>query len=214
MNLCSIRKNPSTFQQSTGDLKSTQQLLIHGYNNDDNAAITSYVTLEKNLDRLCTGLLWPGCKEFLEYPLAVQNAKLSGWRLKDLLSALSESDRQNLTIQTHSLGARVALEALNHEITINRLILSAPAVNFDAFRVEFSQVLKNVKRIDIAISSNDLVLRKDYYFGSFGGVAMGCIGPEVSSLTPNVFVHDFSSLVSTHSGYRDLPEYYQMWLKD
>lgn len=205
MEIISIRRSECDFGPSMGPAITQNRLLIHGYHSSDNDAIDSYNIIQKNLDRLCSGLLWPGMRLYVEYPIAEKNATESGWRLKDLIKLMPPP----LTIQTHSLGARVACEALNYDTKIDRLILSAAAIGTDRFNDEFKNVLGNVRRIDVAFSSNDPVLRNNY--PSFlHGPAMGLVGANTKAT--NVFNHDFSKVVDSHGGYKDCQDYFKMWL--
>ncbi len=210
MEIVSIAATPDRLGPTLGPWPiTTTNLLIHGYHNSPEAATASYLEIEKNLDRLCSGLHWPGMRLFIEFPLAIENATRSGWRLKDLLQSLN---RTILTIQTHSLGARVACEALNFDVKIDRLILSAAAIDQDSFAIgnEFAFVPKNVRRIDVAFSTNDPVLRDNYAAGTFfKSTAMGRTGSKY--LAPNIFNHDYSSQVFSHGGYKECKEYFDMW---
>lgn len=205
MEIISIRRSECDFGPSMGPPITQNRLLIHGYHSSDNDSINSYNIIQKNLDRLCSGLLWPGMQLYIEYPIAEKNATESGWRLKDLIKLMPTP----LTIQTHSLGARVACEALNYDTKIDRLILSAAAIGTNRFNDEFKNVLANVHRVDVAFSSNDPVLR-DNYPSFLHGAAMGRVGANTKAT--NVFNHDFSKTVHSHGGYKDCPDYFKMWL--
>jgi esterase/lipase superfamily enzyme len=208
LEILSVAETPDRLGYSRGNyFNAATNLLIHGYHNSAEDVNKSYEELQTNLGHLCFGLHWPGMRLFIEFPTAIKNATQSGWRLKDLL--LSVNKPEELTIQTHSLGARVACEALNYDIKIHRLILSAPAIHKNSFSAEFERVLKNVDRIDVAFSMNDPVLKTQFPLGTFGQPAMGRYGSETSA--PNLFNHDFSDLVHSHGGYKSCKEYFSMW---
>jgi esterase/lipase superfamily enzyme len=207
MEIVSIRRSTCDFGPSMGPQITQNRLLIHGYHSSDSDALDSYSIIQKNLDRLCSGLLWPGMDLYIEYPIAEKNATESGWRLKDLIKSIPTP----LTIQTHSLGARVACEALNYDTKCDRLILSAAAIGEDRFNDEFKNVLLNVRRIDVAWSANDPVLR-DNYPAFLHGAAMGRVGAK--SAATNVFNHNFSSVVSSHGGYKNCDAYFEMWRQE
>ena len=214
MTTISFREDPHTFQYTTGNRSRNPPLniLIHGYHNTDQDALDSYNNIEKNLDRQCLGLFWPGEKLFIKFPTALRNAVFTGWRFNDYLHSLDPLILQQMTIQTHSAGALVACEALNGDIKVGHLILSAPAIPEDSFKKRYFNVLSNVKRIDIAFSANDSVLANDYPLGVFdplqifSGKAMGRYGSSV--MADNLFNHDFSTLVTSHGGYKNCAQYY------
>lgn len=186
-------------------------ILVHGYHTSESSAGQSYDTIRAAMpDVEMTGYLWPGGEIAIDYPLAVCRATEAGWRLRDMLNG--QLGISNLDVQTHSLGARVALEALRYTgISIRHLILSAPAVNRDVLDDggEFDSVLKNCASVNVFCSRNDPVLARDYPLGSFGGQALGMSGPVV--IRPRVRVFDCSEVVTEHGGYRYAPEYYAAW---
>jgi hypothetical protein len=107
-------------------------VLIHGYHSTAGAAEESYGVIEKAMPASrMVGDLWPGGNLALDYMLAVLRAREAGWRLRDALMTLPSGDW--VDIQTHSLGARVALEALRYGgLDVRHVILSAPAVDDDS----------------------------------------------------------------------------------
>lgn len=214
MTTLSFRKDPCSFQYTTGDRTKEPPLhiLIHGYHNNDKDAIESYTLIEQTLDRQCLGILWPGMNLFIQFPIALKNAIEAGWRFNDYLHSLDELTRQQMTVQTHSAGALVACEALNGDMKIGHLILSAAALPENIFAKRYLNVLSNVKRIDVAYSTNDPVLANDYPLGmfdplqKFSGKAMGRYGSLKTA--DNLFNHDFSALVTSHGGYKSCAQYY------
>lgn len=222
MIVLSCRKNfsegvefgPHSYRDSQGSISNRfirtdigETILIHGYHTSAVGAMASFETISKNIPD-CLGFLWPGGDLAIDYPLAVGRATQAGYYLR---AALLEA----VDMQTHSLGARVALEALKYGdgVSVRHLILSAPAVDHNCLLPggEFAAVPRNCETVNIFCSRNDGVLAKDYPLGSFGGTALGLAGCTRDNLPANVRIFDCSRLVHEHSGYRDTPEYYDAW---
>lgn len=186
-------------------------ILIHGYHNTDQAAEQSYADIAARFTATpLTGYLWPGGDIAIDFPLAVIRAREAGWRLRDMLNGCR--DAGSIDIQTHSLGARVALEALKYGgVQIRHLILSAPAVDYDSLEPEgeFGAVLANCASVNVFHSSNDPVLKTDYPLGSFGRLALGSYGTV--AVRPRLREFDCSALVQSHGGYRYCPAYFEAW---
>ncbi len=186
-------------------------VLVHGYDTTAGSAEQSYGVIGAALpDEKMLGYLWPGGSIAVDYPLAVVRAGEAGWRLRDALAAGGTP----LDLQTHSLGARVALEALKYSgVRARHLILSAPAVSYDCldeFR-EFNAVAANCESVNVFYSRADPVLRDAYPLGTFGGQALGYNGPDGRVPSPNVRAFDCTAVVTTHGGYRFAPQYYAAW---
>ena len=97
-------------------------LLIHGYNNDEAAIRDSYGIIESMMSAqglvgptapydMVLGYVWPGGDLGLAYFFAKRRADKAGPRAQTLLLSIA-SIAASLDINTHSLGARVALQAL------------------------------------------------------------------------------------------------------
>ena len=189
-------------------------ILIHGYHSTAGAAEESYGVAEAAMPgSRMLGYLWPGGAIAIDYMLAVIRARTAGWRLRDALFTMPTGDE--VDIQTHSLGARVALESLKYGgLDARHLILSAPAVDHDCFErgKEFAAAPAHCKSVNVFCSSNDPVLKTDYPLGSFGRQALGLYGPKSIEPWPvNLRVFDCSRVVHAHGGYRYAPEYFAAW---
>lgn len=227
MNLLSCRRNfsdpvvfgPHVCKAQDGNLSYCYDaavgstILIHGYHTDEHGAQQSYETIARCMPdlRFC-GYLWPGGVIAIDFPLAVIRAKDAGARLRDVLNGTVTA--KPIDVQTHSLGARVALEALKYGagIQIRHLILSAPAVDDDSLNVggEFAGALDNCVSINVFYSRRDPVLAKDYPLGTlFREQALGLNGPKIPRARLRAF--DCSAVVDSHSGYRSAPQYFQAW---
>ncbi len=198
-------------------------LLIHGYHNTVTDGLDSYQVIQDNMKTYSTmtGFFWPGGLLAVAFPIDISRATEAGWRLRDILKSRKDESIA-LDIQTHSLGARVALEALKYgDVKIRNLILTAPAVSRECFSQggEFSTVVTSgcCKTISVFHSGNDPVLKHDYPLGTFGQQALGLVGvgPFVEGISKNteLISYDCTNFVTSHSGYRTSPQFYTMWKK-
>jgi len=139
--------------------------------------------------------LWPSHTK--HYANAKTDASKAGKRLADLLSCLQRADYTTVSVVTHSLGARVALNALcgEHEqgadAFVRNLIFIGAAVGADALspRGEFPRGRIQASRVVVFYSANDDVLASGTFLPSvfavgeaFSGAllglkALGAVGP-------------------------------------
>jgi esterase/lipase superfamily enzyme len=202
-------------------------VLVHGYRNPIRNVLESYEKLERELARraligeghydLVIGFLWPGFQTRVGFFPAVPWANRSAAYLRALVEQLNES-AHTVDVQTHSLGARVALQALafEREIFVDNLMLTAPAVDNESLEPdrEFNRALRSCRRCIVYHSRRDTVLKLAYRVGSLDR-ALGDTGPEnpatIDARCPDVFVVDCSAVVGSHGGYRHAAEVYQHW---
>ena len=206
-------------------------ILIHGYNNDFYAARAAYTDVLDNLVRECGWALpydtilevyWPG-RTFLGFWAAVGAANGAGRRLRDLLVRLWPA---SVDIETHSLGARVALEALKTGVTpgtVRNLILTAPAVDDESLGAKEDQYYQSTlccQRVLVCYSQNDPVLGKWYRrLGSLpwnllsgGDAALGWSGPsDIFSCSASVETLNDSDGVLTHGGWKSSSALLREW---
>jgi pimeloyl-ACP methyl ester carboxylesterase len=198
-------------------------ILIHGYRNPAGGAVRAYWKVQEMLraagslggaggyDEII-GYLWPGGLTRVGFVVAIQRANRAGKRFEQLL--LNLSDAAAVDVQTHSLGARVALEALDRgRARIRGLHLTAPAVDDEA--VERGEVYQEACEACGAVyvfhSKNDKVLKVWYRFGQVDR-ALGWKGPQHKKrILPNTKVVDCQDVVKDHGGYRDAPQYFTYW---
>jgi esterase/lipase superfamily enzyme len=203
--------------------------LVHGYRNPLKNANTAYKELAKalvdaaqapnNQYGLAVGFAWPGYRtRALGFIAARPSANRSGGYLRTLLHTLRGTAR-TVDLQTHSLGARVALQALSTDDTlwIDNLMMTAPAVDNESLEPneEFFEALDSCGRVFVYHSKNDPVL-KTYVVAALDR-ALGAKGPEHKNLIlaqcPNVHVVDCQSQVKAHSDYRKKQKYIDHWAK-
>lgn len=154
-------------------------ILVHGYSNPLPGVLNAYGELQKRMKKvgiathpaygLLVGFTWPGWWG-PEFPLARHSANYAARALRKLIHDL-RPEALSIDIQTHSLGARVALGALKNPKTvfIDNLMLTAPAVDNTVFKPgrEFHHALDACNRCFVYHSKRDTVLKIYYPAGDF-----------------------------------------------
>jgi esterase/lipase superfamily enzyme len=206
-------------------------VLVHGFNNPIENVTKSYWELVAGLDQpglngptgygLVVGFTWPGSRTGAGYFGGVGKAMKSAPFLRDLLNAL-RTTAMTVDVQTHSLGARVALKALADpkKAFVDNLMLTAPAVDNNILEPgeTFADSPGSCNRCFVYFSKKDPVLAGGFWIGDIlDGIhpALGLKGPRDKKTTldktPNVYVVDCSKRVTSHGGYRRAPQYYEHW---
>jgi hypothetical protein len=172
-------------------------LMAHGYNvNRENGTegLNRWKSkLKIDPSAVFIGLLWPGdciLPIFIDYIWEGSEAEKSGTMIGEFVRdnfAMAGS----LTFASHSLGARVVLQAIQTlagSARVRNLILLAAAIEDDTLVNEFSGAAKKVDRISVVYSLQDRVLELAYPGGNLiGGLierddpnvkaALGRLGP-------------------------------------
>jgi esterase/lipase superfamily enzyme len=227
--------NTAHFTEMTaGDVSAFVQglhllVLVHGYRNPLTNVARAYKRLETELTGrghigpgnydLAVGFLWPGFATRIGFFAAVPWANRSAALFRQFLTLLNGS-AHTVDVQTHSLGARVALQAMafEHEVWVDNLMLTAPAVDNESLEPskEFHSSLQSCRRCLVYHSTRDPVLKVAYRIGALDR-ALGFKGPEhpdvIEAQCPEVFVVDCSAPVRSHGGYRESGEVYDQWLR-
>jgi pimeloyl-ACP methyl ester carboxylesterase len=118
---------------------------------------------------LFIGVLWPGDSRFvpvLNYPFEGDDAIACGRLLAGLLNR-EATGAASISLISHSLGARVVLEAarqLNRKV--RRLILMAGAIEDDCLVEEYAAAARNVEKIYTLASKKDRVLQFAFPIGN------------------------------------------------
>ena len=167
---------------------------IHGFNVNYRSGANSFGLLDGSLglveSEIFIGVLWPG--DFwipaVNYPFEGSDAMECGRRLADFCTRwLFEA--QSLSFFSHSLGARLALEAVTHlDRRARMLCLTAAAINRDCLTAEYRSAAANADTIFLLSSHSDTVLRLAFPMGdpisnilhhdhAFFGAALGYEGP-------------------------------------
>jgi len=204
-------------------------VLVHGYRTPIEAVADAYQFVEQELITrgligpgnydMALGFIWPGFETRVGFFLAVPSANRSASAFRSLLKILNSS-AHTVDVQTHSLGARVALQsmAFEHEVFVDNLMLTAAAVDNECLepRKEFNNALESCRRCLVYHSSKDSVLKIGYRIGALDR-ALGLHGPEnpniVLTKCPDVFVVDCSAVVPAHGAYRKSGEMYEHWAR-
>lgn len=204
-------------------------VLVHGFRNPIRNVASAYGKLEAELQNrgllgprnydMVIGFLWPGFATRVGFFAAVPWANRSAALFRELLKILNSS-AHTVDVQTHSLGARVALQsmAFEHEIFVDNLLLTAPAVDNESLepKKEFNDALASCRRCIVYHSANDPVLKVAYRIGALDR-ALGFRGPEhpdvIDAQVPEAFVVDCSATVTSHGGYRQSSPVYDHWAR-
>src|SRR5260370_19699042 len=144
---------------------------VHGFNVNYRNGANSFGLLDGSLglagSEIFIGVLWPG--DFwipaVNYPFEGSDAMECGRRLADFCTRwLSEA--QSLSFFSHSLGARLALEAVTPlDRRARMLCLAAAAINRDCLTAEYRSAAANADLIFLLASHNDTVLRIAFPLG-------------------------------------------------
>lgn len=198
-------------------------ILVHGYHVDRDGILRAYPQMEGRIKTFgvgydeVIGFIWPGGIVAALFELDVARADESGPYLATLITMVGAAAR--VDVETHSLGARVALMAIrDSRLRIDDLWLTAPAVNADcltSYDGEFCSVLHLCRTIHVLYSNGDKVLKWAYPAASlFRHQALGYNGPmQPSRLPSNVRTLNCTDFIEEHGDYRKMVETYQYWAK-
>ena len=202
-------------------------ILVHGFRNPLENVASAYQRLLKGLIDaklmgnggydLVLGFTWPGFETPIGFFPAVPFANRSGGFLRSLIE-LASHNAKTVDIQTHSLGARVALQALaaGTEGFVDNLMLTAAAVDDESLEPgkEFNSALLHCRRCLVYHSDKDNTLKIGFTISSLD-LALGLKGPEhpavIKAKCPDVIVVNCKNVVATHGGYRSAGAYYEHW---
>lgn len=198
-------------------------VLVHGSNNEELDVLGSYRTIDSEMRMLrflggagahydaLIGFAWPGGALGVSFPFARQRAAESAPRFARLLAEL-RSAGVTIDLNTHSLGANVAFEALRNAAPkiVRNAWNFASAVDNESieFKRRYYPSSQHCERFFVFHSKNDPVLRVWYRVGDLldFDTALGYSGPEdpavIMSRSPNVRVINCKEVVRSHSGYR------------
>jgi len=144
----------------------------HGFNvnREQGIEILSYweTLLALPFGAVFAGLLWPGDSEFLGalcYPSEPRHAAAAGNLVAEFVDE-NFSDAASVSFVSHSLGARVVLQAVSQmSLPVRRLVLLAGAIGDDCLSAEFADVPEKVEAISVLASKEDEVLRWAFPLG-------------------------------------------------
>jgi pimeloyl-ACP methyl ester carboxylesterase len=198
-------------------------VLVHGYNNEELDVVKSYATIDEQMRLLgfvggnaaaydgLVGFAWPGGAHGVSFPFARQRAGDSASRFARLLSDLRNAGA-TIDLNTHSLGAHVAFEALRDgppQVVRNSWNFASAVDNESIERAErYYHASRRCQNFYVFHSKNDPVLRIWYRVGDLFDfdTALGYSGPEdpgaIIQHSPNVRVINCKDVVQAHGGYR------------
>jgi esterase/lipase superfamily enzyme len=198
-------------------------LLVHGYNNERQDVLNSYGTIDSQMRLLgflggpsspydaLVGFLWPGGATGVSFPFARGRADDAAPRFQRLVADLQGSGT-TVDLNTHSLGAHVAFEALRDATTnvVRNAWNFAAAVDNESVEEgeRYYLASQRCEKFYVFHSKNDPVLRVWYRLGDFFefDAALGYSGPEdpraIMDHSGNVKVVNCKEVVSSHGGYR------------
>jgi esterase/lipase superfamily enzyme len=208
-------------------------ILVHGYRNPLSNVVLSYQRVLKGLIDsklmrdpsipgstgydLVLGFTWPGFETLVGFVPAVAFANRSAGYFRSLLE-LASRNALTVDVQTHSLGARVALQALGGgtEAFVDNLLLTAAAVDNESLEPgqEFHGALQGCRRALVYHSDRDTTLKIGFLIGGLDR-ALGLRGPQhpdiIKASCPDVIVVNCKKVVGSHGGYRTAGAYYEHW---
>jgi hypothetical protein len=165
-------------------------LVAHGYNVNRKHGVASLTEWTSKLHvtegTVFIGILWPGdcvLPIFVDYVWEGSEAEKSGTLVGSFIDD-NFGIANSITLASHSLGARVVLQAIHTLQTIpkiRQLILMAPAIEDDTLAKEFSDVPAKVGYISVLFSQQDQVLAKAY---PAGNLLTGLLGRGDPNLIP------------------------------
>lgn len=191
-------------------------ILVHGHNNELDEVFEAYSVIEMKVKELLEsqydiiiGYTWPSGDNGLDWWASKDRADEVGERFKHFLENIHDNIKA-LDIMSHSLGARVVLNALKQSEyipLIRNYFCTAPAVDNEVLEKgeEFNKSIFRAESIYIFHSKNDGVLASLYRLAEFDN-ALGLYGPEnkdfIIENTTNIFVANCKKIVDGHSNYK------------
>src|SRR5262249_1877754 len=143
----------------------------HGFNVTQSEGAASLGALDKYLNltppSLLVGVLWPGDSyiPIVDYPFEGDVAIDCGQRLAAFCNDCCPS-AQTLSFVSHSLGARLILQAVGGLARkAQSVCLTAAAINRDCLNTEYAAAARNSQSISILSSREDYVLKIAFSVG-------------------------------------------------
>jgi pimeloyl-ACP methyl ester carboxylesterase len=198
---------------TNGRAPSTALLFVHGYNNSFRGVAADVARFQRDLRRTSPTLFfaWPSLDTTTGYVSDYSSVDWSAPHLADLLRVLA-SETDQIDIVTHSMGARLASDALEqyarsstqNRRCIRHLIFAAPDVDVDVFAQKLPAIRKVVDRVTIYATSSDVALAISTFLGHYPRLGYNI---HAASIIAGVDVIDVSHVESGflskhHSYYR------------
>jgi esterase/lipase superfamily enzyme len=198
-------------------------LLIHGFNNDFDEVTAAYLDFDKRVRRAgfkgnVMGFTWPSYGEWFQYFGDIEQVEYASFGFLNFLLAFRPLlGEHKFHANTHSMGAYLLIRALAAYSRIEAIAEPLP----DSFIIDemtfFAADVSNeiletgedgnlavaeASRLTSYFSCKDPVLGISQLFNNDGRLGLG--GAERPSRLPkNAFQIDCSTLIESHSAYRD-----------
>lgn len=144
-------------------------LFIHGYNNNfaDSTFRAAQFAYDYSLNAVTVHYSWPSGGSIPLYVYDRDSADFARDGLADLLTLLSETEANQITVVAHSMGNYVTMEALRSlslqgkRYPIDRIssfLMAAPDIDVDVFERELKDVKKMPQPTAVLVSRKDKAL--------------------------------------------------------
>jgi hypothetical protein len=144
---------------------------VHGFNVSRDEGIRAFARLESKLQlsssEVFVGVLWPGDSwlPVVNYPFEGSDTMDCGRRLARFCNA-ELRDAAGFSFMSHSLGARLVLEAVKHlGRKADSVCLTAAAINRDCLTAAYAAAAANARRVSVLASREDWVLKVAFPIG-------------------------------------------------
>lgn len=196
-------------------------VLVHGYNNVLEDIVRAYSIVERMTGThvagfydAVVGYTWPGGDAPLDWYLPRRRAGLAGPRLGTVLDDLRRS-AASIDLMSHSLGARVALKAIDAAArgTVRVHFLLASAVDNESIegREKYHAATRKTGETLVLHSRHDSILKFGYSAAQWD-LALGLHGPEdpgdIAEHSPNVVIGNCKHVIERHGQYKSSVEVY------
>jgi esterase/lipase superfamily enzyme len=166
-------------------------VFVHGFNNRFDAAVYRFAQIVHDANASVVPVLfsWPSRGQALlsAYTYDMQSANYSRDALESLLDSLAHNpDVKEVTLLAHSMGNWIALEALRAKSIhagkigdkISSVLLVAPDVDVDVFRMQIQRMGTSRPRFALFLSQDDGALKISQSI--WGGVSrIGAANPNI-----------------------------------
>lgn len=144
-------------------------LFIHGYNNNfaDSTFRAAQFTYDYSLDSITVHYSWPSGGALGLYVYDRDSADFARDGLADLLTLISQTDADKITVIAHSMGNYVLMEAMRslalkgqHKPIdrITSLLMAAPDIDVDVFERQLKDIKKMPNPTAVLVSKKDKAL--------------------------------------------------------
>jgi esterase/lipase superfamily enzyme len=215
-------------QKTLADIPTDQDtlLLIHGFNNDFDEVTAAYLDFETKVHDVgwqgqVIGFTWPSYGEWFQYFGDIEQVEYASFALINfLLDFRPLLGEQKLHVNTHSMGAYLLIRALvvysrvdaiaepvPGSLIVDEMTFFAADVSDETLETgeDGNLAVAEASRLTTYFSDNDRVLGISRVVHHDG--RLGLTGAERPGRLPrNAFQIDCSTLIETHSAYRDTPD--------